>query len=333
MDVQTLPKTMRAAEIDRFGAPEVVHLAVVDRPDPGPDEVLVRMRAASLTVADHRMRARDLPAGWGLVGPLMLGIRRPRTRRLGVDGAGVVVATGAGVTAWAPGDEVLVASGLAMGFHAEYVVVRADRGIARKPAGTTFEEAAALPFGAVTALVFLARAQVGPGTRVLVNGASGAVGTAVVQLAHAAGAHVTGVCSGRNADLVRSLGADRVVDYTTTDFAREGEVYDVVVDCVGNAPVSRVAPVVRRGGAVLAVVGTPASMVLAPLHGLRVRGTVAVRGATIPLAEQLRQVTAAVEAGTLRPVVDRVFDFDDVVEAHRYVDTGRKRGNVVLRLA
>ncbi|WP_309135414.1 NAD(P)-dependent alcohol dehydrogenase [Cellulomonas sp.] len=323
--------TTRAAVAHRFGGPEVVRIADVPRPDPAPGEVLVRMRAASVTVADHRIRARDVPRGMRLATIPFLGWRRPRHAVLGVDGAGVVEALGAGVTDLAVGDEVLVVRDLAMGCHAELVTVRADHAV-RKPAALSFVEGAALLFGGMTALSFLAHVDLREGTRVLVNGASGAVGTAVVQLAAAAGAHVTGVCSAANADLVRDLGAAGVVDYGTTDFAREDERYDVVVECVGNAPYPRVAPVLRRGGTLLLVVADLPAMATAWWHSRRLGGLVTFQGAGAPTPERLRRLVALAEQGVLRPVVDRTFPFEDVVAAHRYVDTGRKRGNVLLVL-
>lgn len=332
----TAAPTMRAAVADRFGPAEVVRLVERERPEPGPGEVLVRVRATTVNVADHRVRSRDLPRGMRpLAGPY-LGWRRPRHPVLGTEAAGVVAAVGEGVTGFAPGQEVLVWRGLAMGCHVEYLTIAADGGIAPLPHGLTSQEAVALVFGASTALVFLDRVDLGPGTRVLVNGASGAVGTMAVQLAHAAGAHVTAVTSGRNAELVRSLGADRVVDYTAADFVREatlaGEQYDVVVEAVGNASYARVAPVLRRGGALLLVVSDLAGLALARWHGLRHRGVVATNGVQAAPRETLARIVALAEAGTLRPVVDRVFPFDEIVAAHRYVDTGRKRGAVVVEL-
>jgi NADPH:quinone reductase-like Zn-dependent oxidoreductase len=324
--------TMRAAVADRFGPPEVVQVVEEDRPAPGPGEVLVRVRATAVTVADHRMRSKEVPRGMGLAAGAFMGWRRPRHPILGTDAAGVVEAVGDGVTGYAPGDEVLVWTGLAGGCHAEFLTVAADNGIVHAPRGLTPEESAALVFGASTALAFLDKVELGPGSRVLVNGASGAVGTMAVQLAHAAGAHVTGVTSGRNADLVRGLGADRVIDYTTTDFAREPEQYDVIVETVGNAPYERVAPVLRRGGALLLVVSELPGMVLARWHAMRLHGQVATRGVASTRTRRLERVVELADNGTLRPVVDRVYAFEEVVEAHRYVDTGRKRGAVVLRV-
>lgn len=326
------PRTTRAAVVDRFGPPEVVHVVDLERPSPGPGQVLVRVRATAVTIADHRMRSRDVPRGLGLVAGKFLGWRRPRHTVLGTEAAGVVEAVGPGVTRYAPGDEVLVWRGLGMGCHVQHLVVDADAGIALAPRGLSAEDAVSLVFGASTALAFLDRVQLGAGSRVLVNGASGAVGTMAVQLAHAAGAHVTGVTSGRNAELVRGLGADRVVDYTTTDFAREDERYDVIVEAVGNAPYARVARLLRPGGALLLVVSDLPGMLLAGWHGRRLRGLVTYQGAPSPAGPTVARIVELAEAGTLRPVVDRVYDLDDVVEAHRYVDTGHKRGAVVLRM-
>jgi len=325
--------TMRAAVARKFGGPEVVQLETVPRPEPGPGQVQVRVRAAGVSVADHRLRSRDLPRGLAIAGPFMIGMLRPNKPILGNDAAGVVEAVGAGVTEYAPGDEVIVmSSGMSMGCHAEYMIVDAAKGICRKPENLTFEEAAALPFGGYTALSFLALVELRRGTEVLVNGGSGAVGSIAVQLAARAGAHVTAVTSARNEELVRSLGAQRVIDYAKTDFAAEGRTYDVIVECVGNAPFRRVAPILRPGGALLLVVGDLPSMLAVKRDSKRSGSLVTFTGRAIPGGEALRTLASLAESGELKPVVDRVYDFDDIVEAHRYVDTGRKRGNVIVRI-
>ena len=332
MSATSAPSTMRAAVLHRFGPPEVVHVEDVPVPAPGPGELLVRVRASTVSVADHRMRARVVPKGMSLLVVPTLGWRRPRATVLGMDLAGVVERVGTGVTQFAPGDEVVASDSHRMGAHAQYAVVRVDGRVARKPAGLTFEEAAALVFGGLTAVAFLHRATVGPGTTVLVNGASGAVGTAAVQLAAHAGARVTGVCSGGNADLVRSLGAAEAVDYTRQDFTAGDIRYDTVVECVGNVPYSREKLLVNPGGALLQVIiGSPRDLVAARWRTRRA-GFRVVAGDTGADGGTLRELVALAEAGAIRPVVDRVYDLDDVVEAHRYVDTGHKRGNVVLRM-
>jgi NADPH:quinone reductase-like Zn-dependent oxidoreductase len=323
--------SMRAAVARRFGGPEVVAVIRAPKPVPGAGEILVRLHASTVSIADHRIRSKDLPAGLGFLAIVALGVFRPRTPVLGMEGAGVVEAVGSEVTGFAPGDRVIVHRGSAMGCHAEYVTVRADRIVARMPADMSFEDAAALVFGGYTALSFLDRVDLRPGVEVLVNGASGAVGTAVVQLAAHAGARVTAVCSARNAELVLSLGAARVIDYTQEDFAAGEDRYDVVVECVGNAPFRRVRPILKPGGALLMVITDLRSMLSERLQTRR-SGALVTHTGSVFGAAVLRDLVARAEAGEIRPVIDRTYRLDDIVEAHRYVDTGRKRGSVVVRI-
>ena len=296
-----------------------------------PDEVLVRMHATTVSIADHRVRAKDLPKGLGYFAVIALGVFRPRKKILGMEGSGVVERVGEAVTTFAPGDEVVVMNGGRFGCHAEYATVRADGAIARKPSGMSHTDAAALVFGGYTAVSFLNRVELGPDSTVLVNGASGAVGSAVVQLAAHAGAHVTAVTSGRNAELVRSLGAEKVIDYTQQDFALGDDRYDVVVECVGNAPFDRVRGILRPGGALLLVIADLRGMLGARGQSRR-SGLLVTQEGSGSAASVMRDVVAHAEAGALRPVIDRTYDLDDIVEAHRYVDTGRKRGSVVVRI-
>lgn len=323
---------MRAAVMHRFGGPEVVRVEEVPKPTPRADEVLIRVEASTVSVADHRTRSRDLPDGMWFYIPIALGVFRPRKPVLGMDVAGVVEAVGDEVTGFAPGDEVIAMLGAAFGGHAEYACVKQTAAIAPKPRNLTMEEAVTLVFGGYTALSYLNHVELSPGDEVLVNGASGAVGTAAVQLAKLRGARVTAVCSGRNADLVRSLGADRVIDYTVEDFTAGGQAYDVIVECVGNAPFSRVERSIKPGGALLLVITSFAGMLRASRDRKRSGKLVTFAGAPVT-GDDLTSLVRLAEAGEYRSVIDRTFDFDDVVEAHRYVDTGRKRGNVVLRVA
>lgn len=323
--------TMRAAVARHFGGPEVVVLERVAMPAAGPGEVLVRVHATTVSIADHRVRAKDLPVGLGFLAVVALGVFRPRKPILGMEGAGVIEAVGAEVTSFSPGDRVIVLRGSAMACHAEYVTVRADRSIAPIPSEMSFEDAAALVFGGYTALSFLHQVDLHPGVEVLVNGASGAVGSAVVQLAAAAGARVTGVCSTRNADLVRSLGAARVIDYESEDFAAGADRYDVVVECVGNAPFRRVGRMLKPGGALLMVIADLRSMLSGSWDSRR-SGMLVTHSGTAFGGEVMRALIAHAAAGDIAPVIDRTYDLDDIVEAHRYVDTGRKRGSVVVRI-
>lgn len=328
----TTNTTMTAAVYRRFGPPEVVRLEQRPVPVPQPGEVLVRVHASTVSVADHRARTRDVPRGLDLIAAAGIGLFRPKHHVLGMDAAGVVEAVGAGVTGFTAGDRVIAMMGAGFGGHAEYVCVPADGAITRAPADLTHEEAVTLVFGGVTAQGFLSQVSIGPGTTVLVNGASGAVGTAVIQLARWLGAQVTAVTSGPNAELVTSLGADRVIDYTRQDFTANGARYDVIVDGVGNAAFEKVEASINPGGALL--------LVICDLRGmLRSRGQTRRSGKLVtwdvgrPGAPELAQLVGLAESGRYRPVVDRTYDLADVVEAHRYVDTGRKRGNVVLRIA
>ncbi|WP_407358581.1 NAD(P)-dependent alcohol dehydrogenase [Microbacterium sp. LTA6] len=327
----TTNTTMTAAVYRRFGAPEEVHLEQRPTPSPKPGEVLIRVHASTVSVADHRARARDIPSGLGMLAAIGLGLFRPSRPILGMDAAGVIAAVGSGVTVFAPGDRVIASMDAAFGGHAEYVCLPADGAITRAPATMTLEEAVTLVFGGITAQGFFNQVAIGPGTSVLVNGASGAVGTAAIQLAKHLGADVTAVTSGGNAALVTSLGADRVIDYTRQDFASGGGTYDVIVDCVGNAPFSRVEASINPGGALLLVISDLWSM-------LRSRGQSRRSGKLVtwnvgkPGADELAYLVSLADSGRYQAVIDRSFDLADIVDAHRYVDTGRKRGNVVLRV-
>ena len=322
---------MRAAVVHRFGGPEVVKVERVPKPVPKADELLVRVHASTVSIADHRTRSRDLPKGMWFYVPLALGVFRPRKPVLGMDAAGVVEAVGDEVTGFAPGDEVIAMLGSSFGAHAEYARVPQADAIALKPRNLTLEESASLVFGGYTALAYLNRVKLGPGSEVLVNGASGAVGTAVVQLAKQRGATVTGVCSAGKADLVRSLGADHVIDRAGEDFATSGRTYDVIVECGGDAPFERVEHSLKPGGALLLVITSLRGILTASRHTRRSGKTVTFT--PMPVShEDLAGLSRLAEEGRIRPVIDRTFDLDDIVEAHRYVDSGAKRGNVVLRI-
>jgi NADPH:quinone reductase-like Zn-dependent oxidoreductase len=322
---------MKAAVYRRFGGPEVVRIEEVDRPAPAAGELLVRVATTTVSAADHRTRSRDVPPGLLLPSSLVLGFFRPRRPILGMDVAGTVVAVGEGVDGFAPCDEVVAMLGSRFGGHAEYAIVKMTDAVAVKPAGMPFDEAVAHVFGGITARAYLRQADIRPGTRVLVNGASGAVGAAVVQLAKAAGAHVTGVSSAANHPLVTSLGADRVIDYATEDFATDGSSYDVVVDCVGNAPVSRVRNSLAPDGSVLLVAANLGSLLAARGQARRL-GIRVITGPGPYRADDLEHVLALAAEGALRPVIDRTFPLDQIAAAHRFVDSGRKRGGVVVTI-
>jgi len=273
----------------------------------------------------------QLPRGFGLLGRVALGIRRPRRPILGTELSGEVETVGAGVTTFGVGDAVLAFPGARMGAHAEYCCIPAAGPVARKPVNLTYEQAAALSFGGATVLDFFRRASLQRGERVLVNGASGAVGTAAVQLARHFGAVVTGVCSTANLALVESIGADEVIDYTKVDFTRTGRKYDVIVDAAGTAPFSRSGQVLAPGGRLLLILADLAPMIQAPWITLTTTANVIV-GPAAERPEYVQALCRMAAAGAFTPVIDRIYPFEQMHEAHRHVDTGRKRGSVVVRM-
>jgi len=312
---------MRAVVHDRYGPPAVLRVEEVERPVPKDDEVLVRIRATTVSQTDCHMR-RARPFLWRF----MLGFLRPKRRILGLELAGEVEAVGSVVTGFAVGDRVF---GMRNGAHAEYVCVRETGFLAHMPAGMTFEEAAAVCDGFNQGLGHLNAANVGTGTRLLVYGASGSCGTAAVQLGkHDFGAHVTAVCNTKNVELVRSLGADEVIDYLKDDFTKRGEAYDVVLDAVGKHSFVRSRRALKPGGAYVAT----DRLYNLPLALATSRSKKKVVFATEfrPPRENILLLKELIEAGKYRAVVDRVYPLEDVVEATRYVDTWQKTGNVVL---
>jgi NADPH:quinone reductase-like Zn-dependent oxidoreductase len=327
---------MKAIVQDRYGPPEVLRLDDVAKPVPGPGEVLVRINAATVNARDwHLMRGDPYLAR--LMSPA-LGIARPKRRIRGTDFAGRVEAVGDEVRWFAPGDEVY---GEVHGAFAEYVCAPVDV-VGTKPANLTFEQAAAVPLAANTALVGLRDVgQVRPGQRVLINGASGGVGTFAVQIAKVLGADVTAVCSTRNADLVRSLGADRIVDYTRDDFTREGAHYDVVFDLVANRTLTALRRALAPAGTLVLSGGgvSTGGQVIGPI-GLAVRGMLASRVVTRHRIRQMQEVPASaanlaalrelIEAGKVTPVIDRTYPLREAAEAIRYLEVEHARAKVVI---
>ncbi len=322
---------MKAAVRERFGSPDaVVEVREIDKPVPADDEVLVRVRAASLNVADwYDVTGRP----W--VARMTQGLRGPKEQRLGVDYAGVVEAVGKDVTGFQPGDEVF---GGRNGAFAEYVVAKADRAIVLKPANVTFEEAAAVPVAALTALQGLRdRGNVEPGQHVLINGASGAVGTLAVRVAKALGAEVTAVCSTRNVEQARSLGADHVLDYTQEDFTRSGEQYDVLLDIAGSRPWSACKRVLSPRGTLVIVGGPRKNRLLGPLGGVirkRLGGMFGSRKVVFFIAKfnkpDLEFLRDLLEAGKLTPAIDRRYELSEIADALEYMGEGHARAKIVV---
>jgi NADPH:quinone reductase-like Zn-dependent oxidoreductase len=324
---------MKAMIYRRYGGPEVVRLDEVSMPVPKPSEVLIRIHATTVTSADWRARSLNMPPGFRLLGRLVFGIFRPRQPILGTELAGIVEAIGRDVTRFRVGDEVIAFTGGRFGCHAEYRAVAEDGMIVLKPANLSFEEAASISFGAAAALPFLRdKARIRPGERVLVVGASGAVGSAALQVSRHFGAEVTAVTSTPNVALVASLGAQRVIDYRKVDFATTGEAWDVIVDTTGTVPFRRCEKVLKPGGRLVAVRGS-----LWQWLGLggpsRRSGKQMISGVATAKPDDLRDIADMATRGDLKPVIDRIYRLEDAAEAHAHVDTGHKRGSIVLRVA
>jgi len=322
---------MKAIVYERYGPPEVLQLKEVEKPTPKDNEVLIKTHATTVTSGDWRVRSLSVPVGFGLISRLVFGISRPRQPILGTELAGEIESVGKDVNKFKVGDQVFAFSGASMGCHAEYKCMPEDGAVALKPPNLTYDEAAAISFGGTTALDFLRRGKLQSGEKVLINGASGGVGTAAVQLARHFGADVTGVCSTANVELVRSLGATHVVDYTKEDFTRNGETYDVIVDTAGTAPFSRSKASLKEGGRLLMVLGGLPDMLQIPWVSMTSSKKV-IAGPAAGRAEDLRFLAGLAEAGEFKPVIDRRYPFEQIAEAHRYVDTGRKKGNVIITL-
>lgn len=318
--------TMNAAVYTRYGAPEVLQVKSLAKPSPKDNEILVKIHATTVTSGDCRLRRADPFAV-----RFLFGLFKPKKPVLGAVFSGVVESVGKKVSKFKVGDEVFGSNYPNFGAYAEYVSVPESAPLAIKLEKLSHEEAAALPFGGMTAFHFLQKANIQPGQKVLVYGASGAVGSAAVQIAKSFGAHVTGVCSTANVSLVKSLGADEVIDYTQTDFAEKAGQFDVVYETVNKASVSSCVKVLKLNG--LLILG--ASMVSEMLQGAWVSMTgnkKVLSGVIVETSEALVFLQKLVEAGQYRAVVDQTFSLRDIAKAHDYVDRGHKKGNVIIRL-
>jgi NADPH:quinone reductase-like Zn-dependent oxidoreductase len=322
---------MKAVVYCEYGPPGVLALEDVERPVLGDSQLLVRVRAAAVNPLDwHYMR------GTPYIARLDMGLRKPKVTRLGVDYAGTVEAVGRSVTQFKPGDEVF---GGRNGAFAEYVAVRADRSVVLKPANLTFEQAAAVPVAAVTALQGLRdKGQLRPGQKVLINGASGGVGTFAVQIAKSLGAHVTGVCSTRNVELVRSIGADSVIDYTKEDFTKGAQRYDLIIDNVGNHSLSDVRHVLTPNGRYV-MIGGPAGRWVDPIpraFASAVMSRFVSQDMRFFVAQlnpkDLAVLSELLQSGKVTPVIDRRYKLSEIQDAVRYLETGRARGKVVITM-
>lgn len=318
---------MKAVVHTKYGSPDVLQFKEVEKPVPGENEVLVRIAATTVTPVDCTFRKGDQ-----FFARLFTGVMKPKNPVLGSDLAGTVEATGKNVTRFKAGDRVF---GAASGTHAEYIALPEDAPLEKIPADMSFEEAAAIPYGSLTALPFVREAgKIQPGQKILINGASGSIGTFAVQLAKHFGAEVTGVCSTANVGLVKSLGADSIIDYKQEDFTESGETWDVIFDSVGKSSYSRCKDSLAPNGIYLTTVLT-FPILLQMMWTSKVgskRASIEFTGLRPPeeRAKDLRFIRELLERGELKPVIDRSLPLEEIAEAHRYVETGHKTGNVVL---
>ena len=306
---------MKAAIYEKYGSPEVLHLREIEKPIPKDNEVLVKIHATTVTAGDIRMRGFKVPAHFWLPARFALGLTGPKRKTLGMEISGIIEAVGKSVSKFKVGDEVFAETGFGDGY-AEYIClpemseIKSEKSVirlAKKPVNLTFEEAAAVPVGGLTALIFMRKANIQKGQKILIYGASGSVGTYAVQLAKNYGAEVTGVCSTNNVELVKSLGADKVIDYTQEDFTKNSQTYDVIFDAVGKISRSLVKRSLKKEG-----------VFLSTWQSLKVE------------SGDLDVLKGLVEEGKLKPVIDRRYPLEQIVEAHRYVEAGHKKGNVVI---
>jgi NADPH:quinone reductase-like Zn-dependent oxidoreductase len=324
---------VKAAVVTRYGPPEVVELRDLPDPWPRPGEVMIRVHSSTVTAADWRLRSGTVPRGFGPLIRLALGWRGPRQAILGAEMAGEVIALGEGVTRFALGDRVFALTGVRMGGHAERAVLKASGPVALIAPGVGYETAAALSFGGTTAFHFLKdKGAVKPGNRVLINGASGGVGTAAIQLARHFGAEVTAVTSAANTELSTRLGAGRVIDYQAVDFAAEGVRYDLILDTVGNCPYSRARAALADGGRLLLVASDLMGTLGAVIRSRRQRGHRVIAGVAAERREVLELLMSLAAKGILIPPIDRRYRLDEIRSAHAYVETRRKRGSVIVRI-
>jgi NADPH:quinone reductase-like Zn-dependent oxidoreductase len=323
---------MKAVVYHKYGSPDVLQIQDVRKPTPKDNEILVKIYATTVTAADFRSRSFTVPLAYWLPARITLGFTKPKRPILGAELAGEIETVGKEVKRFKKGDQVFAATLISLGAYAEYKCLPEDAAIAIKPSNITYEEAAALPIGARTALHYLRKANVHKGQKVLVYGASGSVGTYAVQLAKYFGAEVTGVCSSAHVEAVKGLGADKVIDYTKEDFSSNGEIYDVIFEAVDKSSFSACIRALKKNGIYLNIV--------TPLPSLRMLWTKMTTSKKLMLgenvpeqAEYLISIKDLVEAGQLKPVIDRVYPMEQIVEAHRYVDKGHKKGNVVITVA
>ena len=323
---------MKAIVCTRYGRPEVLQIKEVEKPTPKENEILIRVHATTVTAGDVRVRRFDVPVLFWFPIRLALGLKKPKQPILGVEYAGEVKSVGTGIKNFKKGDRVFGStSWLKFGCYAEYTVQKEDGIISKIPENLGFEEVAPVPFMGIGALHFIKKAAIQKGQKMLIYGASGAVGTYAVQLANHFGAEVTAVCSTANLELVKSLGARKVIDYSTEDFSLEKEQYDIFLDAVGKCPFSKAIKSIKKDGKYITVDRNFNQTIQGLWTQLTSKKKV-IAGTASAKTEDLEFLTELLASGKLKSVIDKVYPFEKMVDAHRYVDLGHKKGNVVVTL-
>jgi len=321
---------MKAVICTKYGAPDVLEFENVEKPTPGSGEVLIKVHATTVTSGDCRERSFNVPDGFWLPARLSLGIFKPRKKILGCELAGEIMAVGQNVKRFKKGDQVFASVTFGPGSYAEYRCLPEDGPVAIKPLNMSYEEAASVPFGAISSLFFLRdKGNIQSGQKVLINGASGSLGTYAVQLAKYFGAEVTGVCSGVNLEMVKSLGADEVIDYTKEDFTQNIDAYDLIFDTVNKSSFSQSKSSLKQNGIYLSVEMSSKNIFNMLWSGM-IGGKRVITGVGSENSEDLIFLGELIEAGKIKTVIDRRYPLEEIVEAHRYVDKGHKKGNVVI---
>ena len=319
---------MKAIVYTKYGPPDVLQLKEVEKPVPNEHEVLIKIYATSVTSGDCRLRKPD-PFAIRFFNGL---IRPKKITILGNELAGEIEDVGKNVKLFRKGDQVFGQAGMSLGTNAEYICLKEDAALVLKTASISYEEAATIPFGGNTALHFLRKGNIRSGQKILIYGASGSLGTAAVQLAKNFGTEVTGICSTVNVELVKSLGADKVIDYSKEDFTKNGQTYDIIFDTTGKSPFSGCIKSLKPKGIYLRAVHMSLSAIISGLWTSITSSKKVIGGVAIESKENLSYLKVLVEAGKLKPVIDRLYPLEQIAEAHRYVETGHKRGNVGIRV-